>query len=227
MRFSRVRLSLILLILGAAAVGQGTTFTVQVDDSPPTIAAPADVTISSCVGANIGQATATGCGVTITNNAPLQFPLGTTVVIWTATDSSNRTASAQQRVTATLGDDSSCCPAGTNVIAGTSNGDTLRGTDGSDCILGRGGDDVIDALGGDDFISGGAGRDTIVGGFGNDHIFGGDGDDTIDSGPDDDFIDGGNGVDTCSGGTGTNAITKCEVAAFCTAACCSTSTCTP
>src|SRR5207247_1403253 len=39
------------------------------------------------------------CGaVTVTSNAPAQFPTGTNLVTWTATDSSGNTASCQQRV---------------------------------------------------------------------------------------------------------------------------------
>jgi len=46
MRFSRVRASLILLILGAAAVGQGTTFTVQVAPGGSLVFSPVSQTIS-------------------------------------------------------------------------------------------------------------------------------------------------------------------------------------
>src|SRR5262249_29180359 len=142
------------------------------DTTRPTITAPANRTISVCVGANIGTATASDrCGgVTVTNNAPAKFPLGPTVVTWTARDASGNTSTATQIVTAVLGDDTSCCPNGTNIIVGTAASNHLTGTAGSDCILGRGGDDIIDGGGGNDFISGGAGRDTIVGGFGNDTI---------------------------------------------------------
>jgi Ca2+-binding RTX toxin-like protein len=188
---------------------------------------PSAVQIDVCVGANIGQATASdNCGaVTVTNDAPAKFPLGTTTVTWTATDSSGNSVTATQQVTAVLGDDPSCCPAGTNVIVGTNGADVLNGTAGSDCIIGKGGNDTINGVGGVDFISAGAGDDIVVGGFGNDYILGGGGNDTIDSGPGDDFVDGGSGFDNCSGGTGSNSITRCENVSFCTAACCATSTC--
>jgi hypothetical protein len=188
---------------------------------------PGPATITTCVGANIGVPTASdACGpATITSNAPAKFPLGTTVVTWTATDAAGGVATATQSVLALLGDDPSCCPTGTNVILGTSGPDNIVGTFGSDCILGLGGNDVIDASYGDDFISGGAGNDNLTGGPGNDFVFGGAGADTIDSGPDDDFIDGGGGADTCSGGTGTNTIIQCAQFSFCTAACCSTNSC--
>ncbi len=122
---------------------------------------------------DIAQAKATdSCGVLVTNDAPAVFPLGTTVVTWTAIDPAGNVTTAMQRVTAILGDDVSCCPSGTNIIVGTNGHDVLHGTPGSDCILGLGGDDVITGAGGDDFISGGAGRDTIYSGTGNDVIFG-------------------------------------------------------
>jgi hypothetical protein len=183
------------------------------DVTPPVFTfVPPAITISKCVGANIGTATAKDdCGVTVTSNAPVKFPLGTTIVTWTATDGAGNKKTATQAVTAILGDDPSCCPSGTHIIQGTSGSDNLTGTAGSDCILGKGGDDVIDARGGNDFVSGGAGNDTIAGGDGNDRIYGGGGNDTIDSGPGDDFIDGGSGIDTCAGGTGTNTILACEV----------------
>jgi cysteine-rich repeat protein len=165
---------------------------------------PPAITISVCVNANIGQATATdNCGpVTVTNNAPSKFPLGTTVVTWTARDAAGNTRTATQQVTAILGDSPSCCPNGTNVILGTSGSDNIVGTDGADCILGLGGDDVIDARGGNDFVSGGAGRDTIFGGLGDDILYGGDGDDTL---------DGTLGTNKCSGGAGTNTLANCQI----------------
>jgi Ca2+-binding RTX toxin-like protein len=183
------------------------------DTTPPVFTfVPPAVTITQCTSAPIGHATATDpCGVTIGNNAPAKFPLGTTLVTWTATDGAGNKTTATQLVTAVLADDASCCPTGTNIIVGTSGADTLLGTEGSDCILGRGGNDTIDGRGGNDFISGGAGNDTINGGFGNDLINGGDGDDVIDGGPGDDTIDGGPGFDTCAGSTGTNAISRCEL----------------
>jgi len=221
------------LIVGLDALGmRGTASqTVVVHDvTPPTITAPPNATITSCANPNIGQATASDtCGgaVTVTNDAPPTFPLGTTTVTWTATDAAGNKATAQQKVTAVLGDDASCCPAGTNVIVGTDGADTITGTSGADCILGRGGNDTINAQGGNDFISGGAGQDTINAGDGNDVVFGGDDDDVIDSGAGDDFIDGGNGTDNCSGSSGTNSIANCEVAAFCTATCCVSNSCAP
>jgi uncharacterized repeat protein (TIGR01451 family) len=83
------------------------TFTVTVKDSqPPTITCPADVTVNANPGAcfasgvNLGAPTASGTcsSVTVSNNAPAQFPVGTNVVTWTAVDLSGNTATCQQRV---------------------------------------------------------------------------------------------------------------------------------
>jgi RTX calcium-binding nonapeptide repeat (4 copies)/HYR domain len=183
------------------------------DVTAPSITAPPARTITVCVNANIGTPTTSdNCGpVTVTSNAPSKFPLGTTTVTWTARDPAGNTRTATQRVTAVLGDDRSCCPAGTTIREGDNNRNTLRGTSGSDCILGKGGDDILEGLSGNDFISGGEGSDQITGGFGNDRINGGGGNDVIDGQDGNDFIDGQAGVDTCAGGPGTNTVI-CEVA---------------
>lgn len=77
-----------------------------IDNQAPQISAPATVTVNT----NAGQAYATGVslgspsvtdnapGSTYTNNAPLQFPWGTTSITWTATDASGNTATATQLV---------------------------------------------------------------------------------------------------------------------------------
>jgi Ca2+-binding RTX toxin-like protein len=160
-----------------------------------------ELTISKCSAVTLpAPFVSSACGtVTLTNNRPSKFPLGRTVVTWTATGSLGGTATATQGVTAVLGDDSSCCPAGTHVIVGTSNNDTLNGTSGADCILGLGAQDTINGNGGDDVISGGDGNDTINGGDGNDRIYGGTGQDTLNGGNGNDVIDGGDGDDIVHG----------------------------
>jgi hypothetical protein len=101
------------------------------------------------------------------------------------------------------------CPAGSNVIAGTSHDDFLVGTSKRDCILGYGGRDVIFGLAGDDVLVGGPGDDLIygwqgddvlIGGAGDDQLFGGAGRDSIEGGDGNDVIDGGEGRDTVHGG---------------------------
>jgi hypothetical protein len=78
------------------------SFTVEVTDTVnPTITAPAAVAF--CIGNPVSLGTpiiADNCAVASTiNNAPSSFPLGTTVVTWTVTDSSGNNATATQDVT--------------------------------------------------------------------------------------------------------------------------------
>jgi hypothetical protein len=85
------------------------SFTVKVfDNQAPTITAPANITVNTdagvavATGVDIGEAIAndnSGSGVVITNNAPTQFPLGNTIVTWTAKDAAGNSASATQVVT--------------------------------------------------------------------------------------------------------------------------------
>ena len=85
------------------------TFTVKVvDTTPPVLTVPIDVTAQKTDEAgtpvDIGEATATDtcdADVAITNDAPALFPLGETVVTWTATDDSGNVSTATQKVTVT------------------------------------------------------------------------------------------------------------------------------
>lgn len=83
-----------------------------IDTTPPQLAVPADMTVEA-----VGPSTNVELGMPavidqvdpnplVTNNAPEGFPLGTTLVVWTATDFSGNTASATQTiiVTSTLYD---------------------------------------------------------------------------------------------------------------------------
>jgi hypothetical protein len=193
----------------SGGVATDTVLITVVDTQPPVLVVPPDIEISVCNNPNIGIATATDtCGgtVTLTNNKPARFPLGTTVVTYFAVDRFGNATSATQRVTAVLGDDTSCCPTGTTIRVGTPNNDTLNGTSGSDCILGRGAQDTINGLGGNDFISGGEGNDIIDGGTGNDWLFGGSGQDTLRGGAGNDILDGLGGDDQCFGGDNDDVI---------------------
>ena len=134
------------------------------------------------------------------------FPLGTRLDTCTVSDGRGNSASCSFNVTVALGDNPVCCPAGTNIILGTSNNDTLNGTAGSDCILGRGAQDTINGNGGNDFISGGDGDDVITGGAGNDLIFGGSGQDNINGNTGNDVISGGDGDDEVFGGDGDDTL---------------------
>ncbi|MGB3870114.1 MAG: HYR domain-containing protein [Flavobacteriales bacterium] len=78
------------------------------DTTTPTIACPANVqatTNSGCTatGVDLGTPVASDncAGVSVTNNAPSAFPIGSTEVIWTATDASGNTATCTQTVTVT------------------------------------------------------------------------------------------------------------------------------
>ena len=201
--------------LGASGVDR---VNVTVQEGPPVFTfVPPAFQASGCGPLNIGQAQATSaCGaVTITNDAPASFPVGQRLVTWTATSSSQLTTHATELVTVFLGDDPKCCPAGTHVIMGTSNNDTLTGTAGADCILGLGGQDTINGMGGNDIISGGdgddvihggTGDDLISGGSGQDQVYGDDGNDTLYGGDGDDHVDGGNGNDILFGGQGQDTL---------------------
>jgi hypothetical protein len=93
--------------------GHGNTsqcsFTVTVvDNQPPTITCPADLPdvhtdLGHCyaTGVNLGTPTTSdNCGIlTVTNNAPAQFPHGTTTVTWTAVDTSGNLSTCHQTVT--------------------------------------------------------------------------------------------------------------------------------
>jgi hypothetical protein len=76
------------------------------DQSPvptPTIFPPPALTLASCADHHIGVARAAdvcdGGRVTITNNAPRTFPIGSTVVTWTVRDAKLRVATDTQNVT--------------------------------------------------------------------------------------------------------------------------------
>jgi hypothetical protein len=89
--------------------GQSCSFTVTVNDNEnPTISAPTNVTVNVdagvCNATNVTLGTATtsdNCTgeIIVSNNGPTQLPKGTTIVIWTATDASGNTATAEQTVT--------------------------------------------------------------------------------------------------------------------------------
>ena len=78
-----------------------------VDTTRPVISCPtpvsgiADTAECFATGINLGTATATdNCStVSVTNNAPAQFPVGVTTVTWTATDACGNVASCTQLVT--------------------------------------------------------------------------------------------------------------------------------
>jgi hypothetical protein len=78
-----------------------------VDTTPPALIVPPDLEVvaegpATTIG--IGVATASDLfGATVSNDAPAAFPLGTTMVTWTAVDGNGNTASAVQQVHAIYG----------------------------------------------------------------------------------------------------------------------------
>ena len=180
---------------------------------------PPDITTYNCGTVDLGTARAVDvCGpnaVTITNNAPAKLLPGTTTITWTARNSAGATVTATQQVTLILADDPACCPAGTNIILGTQNNDTLTGTAGPDCILGFGQQDTINGMGGVDYISGGGGDDILNGGAGNDVIFGGNGQDQISGDADNDVLFGNEGDGRSTAATVTTSSTADRVRINC------------
>ncbi|MDD3875529.1 MAG: HYR domain-containing protein, partial [Bacteroidales bacterium] len=82
------------------------TVTVE-DNENPSIICPPDVTVTPdagiCSASNVTLGTPSvydNCTiVSVTNNAPLIFPIGTTIVTWTVTDGAGNTATCNQTVT--------------------------------------------------------------------------------------------------------------------------------
>ena len=78
-----------------------------IDNSAPTVQAPANVTVASnvyceAIGVNLGNPIATdNCtdNLTITNNAPTVYPLGNTTVTWTVVDGAGNATTVDQVVT--------------------------------------------------------------------------------------------------------------------------------
>ena len=146
---------------------------------------------------NIGAATATDIvdlTPQIQNNAPETFPLGDTIVTWTATDKFGNSIEQKQTVTVqACGNDVSSY----NTITGGPTDDWLSGTSLADLIFG---------LAGDDIITGGKGDDCIIGGDGEDIIFGNDDEDSLSGSSGNDIIKGGSGNDKINGNEGTDII---------------------
>lgn len=79
-----------------------------IDTEPPTIVCPADVVVSHDAGLCVATGVVLGdpvfsdnCAATVSNNAPDEFPLGITVVTWTAEDAAGNTATCDQYVEVT------------------------------------------------------------------------------------------------------------------------------
>jgi hypothetical protein len=72
------------------------------DTTPPVLALPPDVVVTAAgllTPVAIGSATATDIfGATVSHDAPASFPIGTTLVTWTAVDGNGNSASAVQKI---------------------------------------------------------------------------------------------------------------------------------
>ena len=133
----------------------------------------------------------------ITNDAPEVFPLGETIVTWTATDKFGNTSLSTQTISLKVCGNS---PSYYNMIVGTDDDDLLIGTTMADLIFAKAGDDIISADKGNDCIIAGDGDDIIFGNEGNDHISGQGGNDILKGNSGEDVIIGGNGLDVIDGG---------------------------
>ncbi len=76
---------------------------IVVDDEAPVITCPPSQFYCSVDAVDIGNATATDnvYVISLTNNAPSVFPVGTTVVVWTATDAYGNTSTCEQVIVVT------------------------------------------------------------------------------------------------------------------------------
>jgi hypothetical protein len=120
-------------------IAEATQTVTVVDNQKPQISAPANTTIRTDIGdcaassVNLGQPEfSDNCSIaSVTNNRPLTFPLGETLVIWTVIDGSGNSETATQLVTVedletpsiqapanlTINTDAGICDA-TNVVLG-------------------------------------------------------------------------------------------------------------
>jgi hypothetical protein len=132
----------------AVGTSPGETSTVTAsatkDTAGPTVSAPADITVDAIsagvtpasnadIAAFLAAATATDAvdgAVSVTNNAPSEFPIGATVVVFTAVDSLGNTGSAS--ATVTVEDQSPpviTAPEATTITATDANGTAKTATD--------------------------------------------------------------------------------------------------
>jgi len=95
---------------GCGMVSATGTITVEADNTPPTITCPVDVAVNNTPGTCGADAmnitlgspiVMDNCNMNIvpSNDAPANFPVGTTMVTWTADDGNGNTATCQQMVT--------------------------------------------------------------------------------------------------------------------------------
>ena len=174
-----------------------------VDTTSPVIVIPSDVDVEATsleiniVDYGFAQASDQVEVSSITNDAPETFPLGETIVTWTATDKFGNISSSSQTISVQVCGNS---PSDYNMIVGSEYDDVLMGTALSDLIFAFGGDDLISGNKGNDCIFGGDGDDIIFGNEGNDHISSQNGNDIVKGHSGEDYLFGGFGLDMIDGG---------------------------
>ncbi|MBT4454441.1 MAG: hypothetical protein HOC53_00615, partial [Candidatus Nitrosopelagicus sp.] len=181
-----------------------TTQTISViDTTAPSLNTPQDIVIDAVSTTNlVDVGLAYGEDIIddspmITNDAPEVFPLGETIVTWTATDKFGNSSFSSQVISVQACGNS---PSHYNTIVGSEDDDLLIGTTLPDLIFAKGGDDIISGNKGNDCILGGEGNDIIFGNEGNDNISGQSGNDIIKGHSGEDYIFGGLGFDIIDGG---------------------------
>ncbi|KAG2474468.1 MAG: hypothetical protein NPMRTHETA2_210001 [Nitrosopumilales archaeon] len=175
----------------------------MIDTTHPELTIPEDLIVDATGIVSIisvGKATSTDLtdpSPNITNDAPEIFPLGQTLVTWTAIDSFGNSISETQTIEVqACGKPISYY----NMIEGSFDDDIIIGTNLPDLIFAYGGDDIISGEKGNDCIFGGEGDDIIFGNEGNDNLTGGEGNDIIKGLSGNDTITGGIGLDIIDGG---------------------------
>jgi Ca2+-binding RTX toxin-like protein len=87
----------------AGNTGAASQLVTVTDNTPPVVTAPADVTVTDGEPVVLGAATAVdlvdGAVTPVTNDAPATFPVGATIVTWSATDAAGNTGTDTQTVT--------------------------------------------------------------------------------------------------------------------------------
>ena len=137
----------------AGNVGSATQRVTVTDTTAPQLSVPANQTVISPepTAVDIGQATASDIfgPVIVSNNAPAVFPMGVTLVSWTATDANGNASSGQQQITVTptppSDTDGDGVPDGSDLCPGTLAGE---GVDANGCSASQAdsdGDGVTDA----------------------------------------------------------------------------------
>ena len=174
-----------------------------VDTTSPVLVVPDDVIVEATsleTQVNIGVSNVTDLtddSPILSNDAPMFFALGETIVTWSASDIFGNFVESSQTITVqACGKPISYY----NLIKGSNDDDSIMGTNQPDLIFALGGDDTIMGYKGNDCIFGGEGEDIVFGNEGNDSVMGDQGNDILKGNSGDDVILGGAGLDIIDGG---------------------------